>query len=145
MTDYRFFIGGIIQGSKQDHSIHSQEYRKSIIAILSEAFPSAEIYCPVENHPDSAAYDDARANEVFMSHLEMVKKSDCLVVYLPEASLGSAIEMWEAYKNNRMIVTISVMAANWVVRILSDHICHDIRSFHDFVAHGKLKACLDNQ
>jgi hypothetical protein len=144
-ADYRFFIGGIIQGSKYDHSIHNQDYRRSITVILREAFPYCDIFCPVENHPDSISYDDSKAKQVFMGHLDEVKKSHCLIVYLPEASLGSAIEMWEAFGQDRIIVTISPMAANWVVRILSCQICPDIQSFYTFVADGRLKQCLEDK
>ena len=78
-----------------------------------------------------------------MNHIDEVKKSHCLIVYIPEASLGTAIEMWEAYQRNRVIVTISPMKTNWVVRIISDQICSDMNAFKDYVESGNLKRCLE--
>jgi len=142
-TAYRFFIGGIIQGSKNDLSVHNQDYRHCISRILQQHFPNCTIFCPVENHPDSISYDDLKAKNVFMNHIEEVKKSHCLIVYLPEASLGTAIEMWEAYQKDIVIITISSMITNWVVRIFSDKICLDMETFKNYVESGHLKHCLE--
>ncbi len=145
MVGYRFFIAGIIQGSKRDSVIHSQEYRDLIKEILNKVFPDSEIYCPVENHPDSISYDDTKAREVFMKHLDIVRKAHCLVAYLPEASMGTSIEMWEAYNQKTVTVTITPLARNWVIRILSDKICPDIESFRTFAESGEMKRFLQKR
>lgn len=105
-------------------------------------FPGSRIYCPAENHPGSPSYKNERAREVFYHHIELVKNAHVLVVFLPEASLGSAIEMWEAAHRGVMIVSITPMHANWVVRILSDEHCRDLEGFVKLVESGKLKSRL---
>ena len=144
-NDYRFFIAGIMQGSEYDQAIHDQGYRNTIKNILSKHFPPDKIYCPVENYPDSISYDDQKAQSVFDKHLGIVRNSDCIVSYLPEASMGSAIEMWEAYRNQIVVVTISPMTENWVVRILSDYICTNLDEFNQFVDSGKLLSLLESR
>ena len=135
---YRFFLAGIIQGSKRDLGVHDQEYRDQIRLILEDGFPGSDVYCPVENHPDSVHYDEAKAQKVFLEHVEKVRESHALVVYLPEASMGSAIEMWEAYHAKAVTVAISPMTTNWVVRILSDEVCGDIEDFRRLIESDKL-------
>ncbi len=133
----RFFLAGIIQGSKQKLDIHSQSYRDHIKEILKKGIPQSEVFCPVEDHPNSVSYSDEEANRVFFYHLNEVRKSDCLIVFLPEASMGSAIEMWEAWHHKIPVITITPMTTNWVVRLLSNEIFEDIESFKGFVLSGK--------
>ena len=123
---YQYFIAGIIQGSKKDLDVYDQSYRKTIKEILRKAFPESRVLCPVENHPDSSSYDDKKAKEVFHYHLKIVNNSHALIVYLPEASMGSAIEMWEAHHENRIVLVISPMKSNWIVRLFSDEVFADI-------------------
>lgn len=140
----QIFLAGIIQGSATDDSVESQDYRQTLKTLFSSS-EKVDVYCPVENHPDSIAYDDQKAREVFFSHLQIVRDSDVLIVYLPSASMGTAVEMWEAYDNKRLIITISPMAANWVIRLLSDMIFPDIPAFENFVASGAFKQLVRNK
>jgi hypothetical protein len=142
---YRFFIAGILQGSKRGLEIHDQGYRDVIREILEKDFIDGEVYCPVQKHPDSISYDEEKARDVFFHHLEKVRKSHCLVGYLPEASMGSSIEMWEAFHEKAVIVTITPMTTNWVVSLLSDRVCADMDGFRDFVASGELEQLLRNR
>ena len=139
---FRFFIAGIIQGSREDDSVHDQGYREQIKILLESHFPGSDVYCPVENHPNSTRYDDEQARLVFMGHIEQVKGLDCLVVYVPEASMGSAIEMWTAHENDVVIIAISPMRDNWVIRLLSHHICNDLSEFETLVRSGALTELL---
>ena len=142
---YQFFLAGIIQGSKQDLDVHDQSYRDAIRTAIVRAIPNSHIFCPVENHPESPSYNDEAAKEIFLTHMEKVKESHCLIVYLPEASMGSSIEMWEAYHHNIPVVTITPMVTNWVVRILSDKVVSDIQQFNQFVESGDLKELLSQR
>ena len=135
----RIFLAGIIQGSCLAQDIHSQDYRNRIKRVLKKSFPEALVYCPVENHPDSVVYEDRQASEIFLKHLDMVKQSHLLVVYLPEASMGSAIEMWEASRRGVPVVTITPMKTNWVVRLVSDVICPDLDQFEAMAESGALR------
>ena len=130
---YRIFIAGIIQGSRRDLDVHDQTYRYTIKNILMEKFPSSNLFCPVEDHPDSPLYDDEKAKTVFSQHLDILRQSHGLVVYLPEASLGCGIEMWESYHQKIVTITISPMTTNWVVRLFSDKVCETMDQFRDFV------------
>jgi len=139
----RFFLGGIIQGSYQDDAVHDQTYRDRIRQVIEEAFVDSSVYCPVEEHPDSVTYDDLLAQTVFYQHVQLVREADVLIVYLPEASMGSGIEMWEAKQHHTFIVTITSMRANWVVRLCSDAICRSIEDFESFVRSGAFAESLE--
>ena len=52
----------------------------------------------------------------------LCKQFDLLIAYVPEASMGTAIEMWEAHQHARVVVTITPLSHNWVVQITS-HNC----------------------
>jgi hypothetical protein len=140
---YRFFIAGIIQGSKQGLDVHDQQYRQILKRILHETFPGSHILCPVENHPESITYTNEKAQAVFFNHVAKVKECHGLVVYLPEASMGSAIELWEAFREKTLKMVISPMTGNWVVRILSDRLFQNIETFETFVRSGEMKRLLD--
>lgn len=130
------FVAGIIQGSLRDRSIHAQSYRERLVGLLRTAFPTLEVYCPIENNPNSLAYSDDAARATFLGLMARAAAADVLVAYAPEASMGTAIEMWQANRAGRLVVTISPMAANWVVRFLSDVVLPDIAAFERFVASG---------
>jgi len=133
-----FFLAGIIQGSMSELTMHAQDYRTRLKEILLGHVPDAEVYCPVEHHPNSLDYDDARAREVFLGHVERGASSDVLVAFVPEASMGTAVEMWEAYKRGGIVLTVTPMAANWTVKFLSTRVFADLAAFEAFVTSGEL-------
>ena len=59
-----------------------------------------------------------------------------MIAYLPHASLGTAIEIWECYKLGIPVWTVTGMKTNWVVRFCSEKIFDDIdalsRHLQDF-------------
>jgi hypothetical protein len=136
----KIFLGGIIQGSELGNSIHDQSYRKRIRAVLAEAFPDAAIYSPQEEHPTSVMYPDGKGRGVFWEIMEKAAKTDLMIAYLPEASMGTAIEMWIAFNAKRKVVAITPMGNNWCVKYLSHHVCENLENFEDFVRSGKLKS-----
>ena len=142
---YRIFLAGIIQGSKRDLDVHDQTYRYTVKNILMEMFPNSTLFCPVEDHPDSPMYDDEIAKNVFFQHLDILRQSHGLIVYLPEASLGCGIEMWESYHQKIVTITISPMITNWVVRLFSDKVCETMDGFRDFVRSGEMRQLLHNR
>lgn len=133
-----FFVAGIIQGSLQDDAIHSQSYRERIVGLLRSSFPEAEVYCPIENFPNSLEFSDAKARSTFLGLMERAGQADVLVAFVPEASMGTAIEMWQAYQRQHVVVTISPMEVNWVVRFLSSVVVPDVEAFEQFVRSGEL-------
>ena len=140
-----FFIAGIIQGSIGETRVHAQDYRREIREILEKHVDGAVVYCPFENHPNSLEYDRETASRVFFDHIAMAAKADCLVTYLPEASMGTAVEMYAAHVAGTPVVTISPLSANWTVRFLSSRLLADMDEFREFVAGGGLLELLDEQ
>lgn len=130
------FIAGIIQGSRKDLQLHDQSYREVLKDLFKRYMPDYEVYCPVSNHPNCAEYSDEEATKTFLYHIELVRHAKLLVAYLPEASMGTAIEMWEAYNHNVPVWTITPMKHNWVVRITSTKIFRDIDELEEFLKRG---------
>ena len=136
------FVAGIIQGSLRDRSIHKQSYRDRVVGLLRREFPEVEVYCPIENYPNSLEFSDEVARRTFLGLMERAGRADVLVAYVPEASMGTAIEMWQAHRHGRLVVTISPMAANWTIRFLSDVVLPDIAAFERYVVSGDLARLL---
>jgi hypothetical protein len=51
--------------------------------------------------------------------------------------MGTAIEMWEAYKHGRIIVTICPMQHNWVAKFLSHLRYPDVETFEAELISGE--------
>ncbi len=137
------FLAGIIQGSELGVTIHDQGYRRRIRAVLEEAFPDAVVYSPQEEHPNSVMYPDGKGQGVFFDIMARAKRTNLLIAYLPEASMGTAIEMWIAFNAGRKVVAITPMKSNWCVRYLSDHVCRDLADFEHFARCGRLQALVE--
>jgi len=132
-VDGRIFIAGIIQGSCRGKGLWSQDYRSRLKSLLSRAFPGWEVYCPVENHPESVEYTDEEARKTFMYHIDLVRRSSLVVAYLPSASMGTAVEIWEAYKEGVPVWTVTPMLENWVIRITSTRIFPSFEALEEFL------------
>ncbi len=135
----RFFIAGVMQGSRQGQGICSQDYRTGIREIILQKYPEAEIICPYEIHPDSPDYGPEDGLRTFLDMLDLAKQVDYLIAYLPEASMGTALEMWQAYDEGIPILSISPMADNWVVKFLSAGIFATFEEFGEFIANDGLQ------
>lgn len=134
----RFFLAGIIQGSHSEALVHDQGYREKIKQLLAAHFPDAEVYDPRADHADSIGYDDHRGRSVFFRHNEMCRSVDVLLAFLPEASMGTAIEMWEAYRHGAAVITISPLRHNWAVKFLSHELYPGIEEFQAALEAGRL-------
>ncbi len=139
----RFFLAGIMQGSLRAASLHDQDYRPRLIRLLAERFPQAEIHDPLALHSGSLAYDESRGREVFFGHNRLCGEVDVLVAFVPEASMGTAIEMWEAYRHGRCVVSISPLEHNWVIKFLSHVRYHDVAEFEAALADGGLASLIE--
>jgi len=133
----RVFIAGIMQGSRLDRYIDDQDYRRAIAEAILQ-YNDVEIIDPNELHPEGVDYGDEQARRVLLDMADLAGQCDLLVAYAPRASMGTAIEMWQAFQAGIPIITISPMAANWVVRHLSDVLLPDLETFRDWVAGGGL-------
>ncbi len=140
----RFFIAGIMQGSRADIGIHDQSYRVAIGAAIKARFAEAEIIDPIELHADAGLnYGPEEAKRTLLELAEEAARADVLIAYLPEASMGTAVEMWQAYRAGKPILTISPLAENWVVRFLSTRVFPSLGAFESFVAEGELEKLLE--
>ncbi len=140
----RFFLAGIMQGSHVAELLHSQDYRTRLKQWLAEAFPEAEIYDPLADHQDSLGYDDARAREVFLHHNRMCREVDAVIAYVPEATMGTAIEMWEAYQAGRAVIAVSPLLHNWAVKFCSHAIYPDWEAFQTALHRGEVRAVIES-
>ena len=139
----RVFIAGIMQGSRTEKELHSQDYRTELTEFLRETMPELEVYDPFAKNQDSVNYGNEKGKDTFLRHNKMCgTEIDLLIAYVPEASMGTAVEMWEAWKNGAVVISISEMTRNWVVRYLSHRIFPDMESFKAAVKNGELAALL---
>jgi hypothetical protein len=88
----------------------------------------------MELYPDSVVYGYEEGKSTFLDLTQRATQADVLVAYLPEASMGTAIEMWQARGAGARILTISPMADNWVIKFLSDRVFSTTEQFAEFIA-----------
>ena len=134
----RVFIAGIMQGSRTDEGIVAQNYRQKITQILRDHVPGVEVVDPIALHPNSVGYSPEQAKQTLVELAKEACRVDALVAYVPAASMGTAIEMWQAYQSDVPVYTISPLTSNWVVRSLSTRVFPDVAAFQAFVADGRL-------
>lgn len=135
----RFFLAGIMQGSHLGAVLHDQDYRTWLKARIAEAFPGSQIYDPLADHGQSLGYDDATGRSVFYHHNRMCREVDVVIAFVPEASMGTAIEMWEAHEHGRgVVLTISPLVHNWAIKYCSHAVFPDLQAFDDALQSGRV-------
>jgi len=134
----KIFLAGIIQGSIPAKAIHDQGWRDRIRQVLSRYLPEAEVYCHYSHHPDSITYALPEIRATIAEGNRLAAQGDVLVAYVPSASMGTAIEMYEAARHGRVVLAISPLSANWVIRAYSDRIFADFAEFEGFLRSGQL-------
>lgn len=132
-----------MQGSHVGAVLHNQDYRARIKQLLVDHVPGADVYDPLADHAQSLDYDDAKAREVFWHHNRLCRTVDVVLAFLPEASIGTAIEMFEAYEHDRIVVVISPMVHNWAVKFLSHLLYPDVEQFEQDVRSGAFSRKLE--
>ncbi|MDZ7617646.1 MAG: hypothetical protein U1E05_11615 [Patescibacteria group bacterium] len=138
----RFFIAGIMQGSHTAKALHEQDYRRQVSELLASHFPEADVYDPRAKHRNSLEYADLTGREVFFRHNAMCREVDALVAVLPAASMGTAVEMWEAYRSGAAVISISPMEHNWVVRFLSHAVYRNLDELAAALTRGEVAQCI---
>jgi len=138
----RIFLSGIIQGSRQGKDIHTQDYRSVLKGVLHRHAPDADLVCPIDLHPRSVDYDEAQARETFDDMVRLAQEADVVVAYLPEASMGTAVEMWEAHKRGALVLTVTPMHENWTIKFLSTRVFPGLDAFESFITSGELSRLL---
>jgi hypothetical protein len=141
-VNVKVFIAGIMQGSRMDRYIDDQDYRGIIAETLTDHRTDVEVLDPNELHPNGVDYDDTVAKATLMEMANLASQADLLVAYVPKASMGTALEMWKAFEADVPVVTISPMAANWVIRHLSSVVLPDLDAFREWVIDGEFDKLL---
>ena len=136
------FIAGIMQGSRSDHLIGDQDYRSQITAAVEKCWPGARISDPYAMHPGSVDYGMEKVRSTFESMTSLAGEADVLIAYLPTASMGTAIEMWTAYKANRYIIAVTELKHNWVVKVTADQVVPDLDTLLKMLESGRLTGVL---
>ena len=139
----KIFIAGIMQGSLQGHGILEQDYRQVIREAILSNHPGVEIVDPFALFPDSVTYNDQRAKQVLFEMATEAGSADILVAYLPKASMGTALEMINAYENGKTILSISKLEKNWFIRALSTKIFPSLNQFCNWVQETDLATWVD--
>jgi hypothetical protein len=134
----RLFLAGIMQGSHTGEVLHNQDYRARLRLLLESHLPGADVYDPLADHQQSIDYGYDKGRRVFMEHNRMCGEVDVVVAFVPEASMGTAVEIWEAHRNGRLVVSISPLKHNWAVKFLSDILYADIERFEEELTSGRL-------
>lgn len=132
------FIAGLMQGSREDHLIDTQDYRSKIAQALQAHIPGVKISDPYGLHPNSIHYESEKVRETFVSLAGLAGEADMVIAYLPQASMGTAIEMWTAYNANKTIVAVTPLKHNWVVRVTADEILPDLDTLLEQIENGRL-------
>jgi hypothetical protein len=136
------FLAGIIQGSIVEAKIHAQDWREPIREAIARRLPKARVYCHFSAHPHSIGYGLPKLRRTLEDGLARAAACDVLVAFIPSASMGTALEMYAAARNGAVVLAITPLAANWVVRAYSDRVFADVRGFEGFLKDGKLPALL---
>jgi len=134
----KLFVAGIMQGSLPGVEVHSQDYRVRVKEIVNQYYPEIDVVCPWEMHPDSPDYGPELARETLLSMAELAGQCEIVVAFLPQASMGTALEMCRAYDGGRTILTISPLRSNWVIQSFSDTVFPTLEAFETYVAEGRL-------
>jgi len=139
------FIAGIMQGSRPDHLIGDQDYRARITAALEKCWPGVHISDPYAMHPESVDYEMDAVRTTFESLTSLAGEADLLIAYLPTASMGTAIEMWTAYRANKYIIAVTELRHNWVVKVTADEVVPDMDALLELLESGRLAEILSPQ
>jgi hypothetical protein len=138
----RIFLAGIMQGSHVAALVHDQHYRGALRDIVQRHWPEAEVYDPHAGHANSVGYSLERAREVFDGHVAMCREFDLVIAFVPEASMGTAIETWEACRHGRAVITITPLVHNWVVQLTSLAVYRDREAFEAALTGGEIDRLL---
>ncbi len=129
----RVFIAGVMQASLHGKGIVDQAYRNAIGDALLAKWPELDVVDPLVLHPNSVEYDDEAARETLFALVTLASSCDLVIAYVPQASMGTALEMNAAYERGVPVIAISPLRENWVIRALSTRVFPDLPAFAAFL------------
>lgn len=160
------FLAGTMQGISRGTELVDQSYRIKIKELLNQYYPAIKIHCPLEimyrkfgnkinelqtliSHlskeplilPKAIDHRLKEAAEAFHDLLNLVSTSDLLIAYLPnhEPSMGTAMEMLHAYKNNKQIISITDMKENLAILATSTVIISSLIEFEELLKNKRIE------
>jgi hypothetical protein len=149
-----FFIAGTMQGSRRGADQIEQQYRQEITQIILSVCPTATIHCPsaimvkalAKNEQairkahatlakqktlDTRQFDMPLEALTSMFHelVDVAAASDVCIAYLPhhEASMGTAVEMFAAYRQGKTVITVTDMRQNLAILSCSTLVIPSLR------------------
>jgi hypothetical protein len=141
----RIFIGGVMQGSHRGKDINDQNYRQTISQMIKAQHPTAEIVDPWALFLNSIDYDDDRACQVLYEMAEEAARADAVLAYLPEASMGTALEIVRACDASTPVICISPLTENWFIRCFSQRVFSSLEAFGDWVKASGLATIVNSK
>jgi len=139
------FIAGIMQGTRLDDQIDSQSYRLQISAALQTHIPGVSILDPWALNPNSVSYDEEKARHTFLTMTREAAKADLMIAYLPHPSMGTAMEMWEAFNAGLYIIAVTPLVHHWAVRFTANEIVPDLETLLADIANGRIAQILQQR
>ena len=133
----RVFIAGVMQANRLDIQLESQDYRLQISKILRQHIPDVQLIDPWAENPDSLNYDDEQARHTFVTMTQKASEADLLIAYLPLPSMGTAMEMWQAYQANTYIIAVTPFVHHWAIRFTANQIVPDLDSLFSLLENGR--------
>ncbi len=133
---------------RDDESIHCgcdagivarQRYRRSGVSQRNRRGAARKV-ARTGRHRSTGAPSEQRGvrrrsrRETLFALVTLASSCDLVVAYVPQASMGTALEMNAAYEKGVPVIAISPMRENWVIRALSARVFPDLPAFVAFLA-----------
>lgn len=134
-----FYISGMMQGSQNGLRIHDQRYRIEIKTAIKTFFPESKIVCPFEIFSSRKNIFSKNIEKEFTKMVELAGQADVVISFIPEASMGSAVEIWTAHNKGRIVIAISKMKNNWLLISGADIIIPSIKALYNLFKNGWLE------
>jgi sulfur carrier protein ThiS len=133
----RVFLAGVMQANRHDTLLESQDYRLKLSEVLRRHIPNVQLIDPWADNPGSLEYDDERARHTFLTMTARASEADLLIAYLPLPSMGTAMEMWQAYQANTYIIAVTPFVHHWAIRFTANQILPDLDSLVAWLENGR--------
>lgn len=131
------FLAGVMQANRRDTQFESQDYRLQISQILRKHIPNVQIIDPWAENPNSLSYTEEQARHTFLTMTNKASEADLLIAYLPLPSMGTAMEMWQAYQANTYIIAVTPLIHHWAIRFTANEILPDLESLFELLENGR--------
>jgi hypothetical protein len=126
-----------MQGERRDDQIEAQDYRARIAQALQSTIPNLTITDPFALNPNSVNYGEEQARRTFLTMTKKAGEADLMIAYLPQVSMGTAMEMWEAYQAGVYIIAVTPHVHHWAIRFTANEIVPDLDSLIEMIGNGR--------